>query len=192
MAHGAQISSDRALRVGWVARGGLPAGVSPGVRDAGAHLRVARGGPDIVQWARCATDAPPPMPQLPSLADITAASDLLYRHLAPTPQLRWPRLCEALGTEVWLKHENHTPVGAFKVRGGLVYFDSLRKHDPGCRGVVSATRGNHGQSVGFAARAARPSCGDLRAARQQPGEERRDARARRGVGGVRRRLPGRA
>jgi threonine dehydratase len=89
---------------------------------------------------------------LPSLADITSAADLISRHLAPTPQIRWPRLCEAVGTEVWLKHENHTPVGAFKVRGGLVYIDGLRLREPSCRGVITATRGNHGQSIGFAAR----------------------------------------
>jgi threonine dehydratase len=89
---------------------------------------------------------------LPTLDDLTRAAGLVHRHLAPTPQLRWPRLCEALGTDVWLKHENHTPVGAFKVRGGLVYFDQLRRREPQCRGVVTATRGNHGQSIGFAAR----------------------------------------
>lgn len=89
---------------------------------------------------------------LPTLTDLTSAADIVYRHLSPTPQLRWPRLCEALGTEVWLKHENHTPVGAFKVRGGLVYFDGLRRREPDCRGVISATRGNHGQSIAFAAR----------------------------------------
>jgi threonine dehydratase len=89
---------------------------------------------------------------LPTLADLTSAAALVYRHLAPTPQLRWPRLCDGLGTDVWLKHENHTPVGAFKVRGGLVYFDALRRREPECRGVISATRGNHGQSIAFAAR----------------------------------------
>jgi threonine dehydratase len=89
---------------------------------------------------------------LPALADLTAAADIVYRHLAPTPQVRWPQVCDRLGTNVWIKHENHTPVGAFKVRGGLVYFDSLRRRDPACQGVISATRGNHGQSVGFAAR----------------------------------------
>jgi threonine dehydratase len=61
-------------------------------------------------------------------------------------------LCERLGTEVWVKHENHTPVGAFKIRGGLVYFDHLMKSGRVPSGVISATRGNHGQSVGFAAR----------------------------------------
>ena len=82
------------------------------------------------------------------------AADIVHRTLKPTPQFAWPLLAEALGTEVWVKHENHTPVGAFKLRGGLVYFDELKRREPNCTGVISATKGNHGQSVGFAARAA--------------------------------------
>ena len=73
--------------------------------------------------------------------------------MPPTPQQRWPLLDMRVGVPVWVKHENHTPVGAFKVRGGLVYFDALMRREPGVRGVVTATRGNHGQSVGHAARA---------------------------------------
>ena len=69
-----------------------------------------------------------------------------------TPQYCWPLLCERLGTEVWVKHENHTPVGAFKIRGGLAYFEHLANSDHVPEGVIGATRGNHGQSVGFAAR----------------------------------------
>jgi threonine dehydratase len=69
-----------------------------------------------------------------------------------TPQQRWPLLDQRVGAQVWVKHENHTAVGAFKLRGGLVYFDALRRREPQLRGVISATRGNHGQSVGFAAR----------------------------------------
>lgn len=69
-----------------------------------------------------------------------------------TPQQRWPLLDQRVGAQVWVKHENHTAVGAFKLRGGLVYLDALRRREPGCSGVVSATRGNHGQSIGFAAR----------------------------------------
>jgi len=91
---------------------------------------------------------------LPDRTSLQRAADVVYRTLKPTPQFGWPLLREALGTEVWLKHENHTPVGAFKLRGGLVYFDELRRREPACRGVISATKGNHGQSVGFAARAA--------------------------------------
>ncbi|MDB5808356.1 MAG: Pyridoxal-5-phosphate-dependent protein beta subunit [Betaproteobacteria bacterium] len=86
-----------------------------------------------------------------SRADIESAAAIVYQTLTPTPQFAWPLLAAELGAEVWVKHENFTPTGAFKVRGGLVYFDELLK---GVRpsGVISATRGNHGQSVGFAAR----------------------------------------
>jgi threonine dehydratase len=72
--------------------------------------------------------------------------------MPPTPQQRWPLLDLRVGAQVWVKHENHTAVGAFKLRGGLVYFDALRRREPQLRGVIGATRGNHGQSVGFAAR----------------------------------------
>jgi len=91
---------------------------------------------------------------LPDRNALQHAAGVVYRTMKPTPQFAWPLLREALGTEVWIKHENHTPVGAFKLRGGLVYFDELKRREPGCRGVISATKGNHGQSVGFAARAA--------------------------------------
>jgi threonine dehydratase len=87
----------------------------------------------------------------PSLAQLERAAQLVYEAMAPTPQYRWPLLCEQLGTQSWVKHENHTPTGAFKVRGGLVYFSDLARHTPRPAGVVSATRGNHGQSIGFAA-----------------------------------------
>ena len=80
------------------------------------------------------------------------AQRIVREAMPPTPQQRWPLLDQRLGAQVWVKHENHTPVGAFKLRGGLVYFDALRERDPQCRGVISATRGNHGQSVGFAER----------------------------------------
>jgi threonine dehydratase len=72
--------------------------------------------------------------------------------MPPTPQLRWPLLDARAGAEVWVKHENQTPVGAFKIRGGLVYFDALTRQSGAVEGVVAATRGNHGQSIGFAAR----------------------------------------
>ena len=88
---------------------------------------------------------------LPSLAELDAASALIATAFAPTPQIRWPLLEARLGTRCWVKHENHTPVGAFKVRGGLVYFDWLQREHPDVVGVVSATRGNHGQSIGYAA-----------------------------------------
>ena len=89
---------------------------------------------------------------LPSLQDIEAAAQVVYRDFAPTPQYRWVLLSERLGTDCWLKHENHTPVGAFKIRGGLTYFDQLARRGALPREVVSATRGNHGQSMGWAAR----------------------------------------
>jgi threonine dehydratase len=85
---------------------------------------------------------------LPNLEEIETAARLVYRHMPPTPQYRWPLLCEHAGTEVFLKHENHTPVGAFKLRGGLAYFSQLKNNG----GVIAATRGNHGQSVALCAR----------------------------------------
>ncbi|MEC8699714.1 MAG: threonine dehydratase [Pseudomonadota bacterium] len=85
---------------------------------------------------------------------ITAAADLIAHHMQPTAQHYWPLLSTRCGTEVWVKHENHTPTGAFKVRGGLIYMDSLQRRAPNTAGVITATRGNHGQSVAFAARSA--------------------------------------
>jgi threonine dehydratase len=85
------------------------------------------------------------------LADLEAAAAVVYEAMDPTPQHRWPLLDARCGTAVWVKHENHTPVGAFKVRGGLVYFDALLRGRTAVKGVVGATRGNHGQSIGFAA-----------------------------------------
>ena len=92
------------------------------------------------------------------LDDLTAAETLVGAFFPPTPQYVWPLLSEAVSegqepVEVWVKHENHTPTGAFKVRGGLVYLDRLRRERPHVAGVVSATRGNHGQSLAFAGRA---------------------------------------
>lgn len=87
-----------------------------------------------------------------TLDDIESAARIIYSDMQATPQYRWPLLCERLGTEVWVKHENHSPVGAFKIRGGLVYFAHLAQSDQIPKGVIGATRGNHGQSVGYAAR----------------------------------------
>jgi len=87
-----------------------------------------------------------------TLDDITSASRIVYSDMQATPQYCWPLLCERLGIELWVKHENHSPVGAFKIRGGLVYFAHLAQSDQVPRGVIGATRGNHGQSVGYAAR----------------------------------------
>ncbi len=86
-------------------------------------------------------------------AELDWATSTVARHVAPTPQHRWPLLCEEFRAQVWVKHENHTPTGAFKVRGGLVYVERLGGERPDVRGLVAATRGNHGQSVAFAGRA---------------------------------------
>ncbi len=89
---------------------------------------------------------------LPTLHDIEAAATVVYRSFQATPQYRWALLSERLGTDCWVKHENHTPVGAFKIRGGLTYFDQLAQRGALPAEVISATRGNHGQSMGWAAR----------------------------------------
>lgn len=95
---------------------------------------------------------------LPNLSDIEAAAQVVYQSFPATPQYRWALLSERLGTPCWVKHENHTPVGAFKIRGGLTYFDQLKQRGELPREVVSATRGNHGQSIGWAARAHGVAC----------------------------------
>lgn len=89
---------------------------------------------------------------LPARAAIEAAADFLRPLIPSTPQYVWPQVAAAFGTEVWLKHENHTPIGAFKARSVAIYFAGLMKRAPGCPGVITATRGNHGQAVGLAAR----------------------------------------
>ena len=86
-----------------------------------------------------------------SLQDVEDAAAIVYAAMPPTPQYAWPLLTKRTGCEVWVKHENHTPTGAFKVRGGLVYMDRLKREQPGVAGVISATRGNHGQSIALAA-----------------------------------------
>ena len=82
------------------------------------------------------------------------AAQLIHQSVPPTPQYAWPLLAERLGCEVWLKHENHTPAGAFKVRGGVLYVHELLKREPRLPGLVTATRGNHGISLAMAARKA--------------------------------------
>ncbi len=89
---------------------------------------------------------------LPSLAEIREAQDILYRYMPATPQYSWPLVNQRLGTEVWIKHENHTPVGAFKIRGALIYTEWLRRTQSAMQGMIAATRGNHGQGVAMAAR----------------------------------------
>src|SRR5215831_7254626 len=90
--------------------------------------------------------------RLPDLRELKDSADLVSRYVPITPQFRWPLLSSQAGCELWIKHENHTPTGSFKMRGGLVYLDWLRKSRPEVTGVVTATRGNHGQSIAFAAR----------------------------------------
>ena len=85
------------------------------------------------------------------LSQLEQAAELVYKAMAPTPLYAWPKLKRRAGCTVWVKHENHTPTGAFKVRGGLVYLDRLRREQPHIRGIISATRGNHGQSLSYAA-----------------------------------------
>jgi threonine dehydratase len=89
-----------------------------------------------------------------SLSELERAAQLVYAVFPATPQTRYPLLSERAGCDVIVKHENHTPVGAFKVRGGIVYMDWLRRAHPQVKGVCTATRGNHGQSIALAARAA--------------------------------------
>jgi threonine dehydratase len=85
------------------------------------------------------------------LETLEAAAALVHRSVPPTPQYCWPLLSRRVGGELWVKHENHTPIGAFKIRGGLVYVDAVRRSEPNLRGVVTATTGNHGQSIALAA-----------------------------------------
>ena len=92
--------------------------------------------------------------KLPTLADIQKASAVVHHFMLPTPQYKWPQLSREAGCELWIKHENHTPTGSFKMRGGLVYLHWLRQTHPEVNGVVTATRGNHGQSIAFAAQQA--------------------------------------
>ena len=85
------------------------------------------------------------------LTSLRLAAKTVHATLAPTPQLAWPLLAERMGCSVWVKHENHTPTGAFKVRGGLIYVQGLLAREPQTKGLITATRGNHGQSLALAA-----------------------------------------
>ena len=105
-----------------------------------------------------ASPATRPGTGLPDLPAIEAAARVVYREFQATPQYRWGLSSQRLGTDCWIKHENHTPVGAFKIRGGLTYFEALKQSQALPAEVVSATRGNHGQSIGWAARAHGVAC----------------------------------
>jgi threonine dehydratase len=85
------------------------------------------------------------------LEKLEEAAALVHRVVVPTPQYCWPLLSRRVCAQLWVKHENHTPIGAFKIRGGLVYLDAVRRSQPNIRGVVTATTGNHGQSIALAA-----------------------------------------
>ena len=87
-----------------------------------------------------------------TLAELEQAQRAVHAVFPGTPQYAWPLLADRIGAEVWVKHENHTPTGAFKVRGGLIHMERLAREQPDLRGVISATRGNHGQSLGYAGR----------------------------------------
>jgi threonine dehydratase len=89
-----------------------------------------------------------------TLEELRAAAERVHREMAPTPQFAWPLLGQRLGCEVWAKHENHTPTGAFKARGAITYIDWLKREHPDVPGIITATRGNHGQSQTRAAVAA--------------------------------------
>ncbi len=91
------------------------------------------------------------MIRLPDLTEIESAAETVYRSMQPSPQINWPLLDNRTGIELWVKHENHNPTGAFKVRGGLIYVERLVRKEPDCTGLCAATRGNHGQSVAYAA-----------------------------------------
>lgn len=89
--------------------------------------------------------------ELPNLTELESAAAVVHSVMPPTPQYCWPLLSQRLGAEMWVKHENQTPTGAFKIRGGLVYLDDLKRSRPDIAGVISATTGNHGQSLAHAA-----------------------------------------
>jgi threonine dehydratase len=85
-----------------------------------------------------------------TLAELESVMPVVRANVPPTPQYAWPLLKAHTGVDVIVKHENHTPIGAFKARGGLVYFDRMKRERPQVNGIVTATRGNHGQSLAFA------------------------------------------
>ena len=122
--------------------------------DAYLRMNAAYGSdPALAQFLESSFGAAAKMPNEAAfeMGDLESAAALVRRVLPPTPQYAWPKLKKRAGCTVWVKHENHTPTGAFKVRGGLVYLDRLHRSAPTTPGVISATRGNHGQSIAFAA-----------------------------------------
>ena len=111
-----------------------------------------------------------------TLDELQEAHGLVQQSLRPTPAFAWPLLTQRLGAEVVVKHENHQPTGAFKVRGGLTYCEALVRREPTVKGIISATRGNHGQKSCFRGATIRSAGDDRRAAWEFAREERLDAR----------------
>src|SRR2546429_4592250 len=111
------------------------------------------------------------VPTLPSFAELESAAELVHRFVPPTPQYSWPLLNQRAGCEVWMKHENHTPVGAFKVRGGIVYMDWLRRAPPGKKGAISTTPGDHRPSPGLPPRPVGPGARGVGPFRNRPGKK---------------------
>src|SRR6478736_3894920 len=93
-----------------------------------------------------------------TVPELESACSIVHAAMPPTPQYAWPLLKRRTGVDVVIKHENHTPTGAFKVRGGIVYVDRLKRERPQVKGVITATRGNHGQSLAFACARAGIAC----------------------------------
>jgi threonine dehydratase len=85
-----------------------------------------------------------------TIEELERAAEIVHSTLPATPQIRWPLLCERVNADVWVKQENHTPTGAFKIRGALLYMAELQSKHPEIKGVIAATRGNFGQSVALA------------------------------------------
>ncbi|MEZ5096096.1 MAG: threonine dehydratase [Nocardioides sp.] len=140
-----------------VARGPGSARVEVGPTEAAEVPRQIGSTPPAPPGPELAPPAAPAAPGVPagtgwllSTEGLALARQIVGRHVPPTPARRWPLLERVTGTETWVKHENHNPTGAFKIRGGLTFVAELLVQQPGARGLVSATRGNHGQSLALA------------------------------------------
>lgn len=88
---------------------------------------------------------------LPSKSEIEETAELVYQYMPPTPQYSWPQINQKIGANIWVKHENYTPIGAFKARGNIAIIDWLKREHSEASGVITATRGNHGQGLARAA-----------------------------------------
>ena len=101
-----------------------------------------------------------------SKQELETAAELVHKIVKPTPQYAWPQISQKAGCAVWVKHENHTPTGAFKVRGGITFINWLKQAHPEVKGIITATRGNHGQSQALAATRNGLSANHLRSKRK--------------------------